>query len=58
MLIKKKKNNYIKANIIGFVMGIVVCGGVSVIAMTYFPSSQTTYDNSVSGMKAQMCREQ
>ena len=29
-----------------------MCGGVSVIAATYFPSNQTTYDNSASGMVA------
>ena len=37
---KEKNNKCIKTNIIGFVIGIVVCGGVSVIAATYFPSNQ------------------
>ena len=36
----------------GFITGIVVFGGVSVIAATYFPSNQVTYENSASGMVA------
>ena len=36
----------------GFITGIVVFGGVSVIAATYFPSNQVTYENSASGMQA------
>ena len=49
---KEKNNKCIKTNIIGFVIGIVVCGGVSVIAATYFPSNQATYENGTSGMQA------
>ena len=37
----------------GFITGIIICGVVSVIAATYFPSNQTTYDNSVSGLKSE-----
>ena len=37
----------------GFITGIIICGAVSVIAATYFPSNQTTYDNSVSGLKSE-----
>ncbi len=36
----------------GFITGIIVCGGVSVIAATYFPSNQVTYENGTSGMQA------
>ena len=36
----------------GFVTGLIVCGGVSVIAATYFPSNQVTYENGSSGMQA------
>ena len=49
---KEKNNKCIKTNIIGFVIGIVLCGTVSVIAATYFPSNQVTYDNGTSGMQA------
>ena len=36
----------------GFITGLIVCGGVSVIAATYFPSNQVTYENGTSGMQA------
>ena len=36
----------------GFITGLIICGVVSVIAATYFPSNQTTYDNSVSGLQS------
>ena len=52
VFMKEKNNKCIKTNIIGFVIGIVVCGGVSVIAATYFPSNQVTYENTESGMAA------
>ena len=47
-----KFKEFSKKYLIGFVTGIIVCGTVSVIAMNYFPSSQTTYDNTASGMTA------
>ncbi len=43
----------IKKNIIGFIIGVVTAISISVIAATYFPSNQTTYDNSVSGLKSE-----
>ena len=43
----------IKKNIIGFVIGVITAISISVIAATYFPSNQTTYDNSVSGLKSE-----
>ncbi len=36
----------------GFIPGLIVCGGVSVIAATYFPRNQVTYENTASGMQA------
>ena len=42
----------IKKNIIGFVIGVITAISISVIAATYFPSNQTTYDNSVSGLQS------
>ena len=33
-----------------FLLGIFACGAVGVYAQTYFPSNQTTYDNSESGL--------
>ena len=49
---KEKIKRFAKQYLIGFVIGIIVCGTVSVIAATYFPSNQTTYDNSVSGLQS------
>ncbi len=42
----------IKGYLPGFITGIIVCGTVSVLAMTYFPSKDTTYDNSNSGLES------
>ena len=42
----------IKKNLIGFVIGVITTLSISVIAATYFPSNQTTYDNSVSGLQS------
>ena len=42
----------IKKNLIGFVLGVITAFSISVIAATYFPSNQTTYDNSVSGLSS------
>ena len=36
----------------GFITGILFVGTISVIAATYFPSNQTTYDNSTSGLSS------
>ena len=49
---KEKIKKIIKGYLPGFITGLIVCGGVSVIAMTYFPSNQVTYENSESGMQA------
>ena len=49
---KEKIKKIIKGYLPGFITGIIVCGGVSVIAATYFPSNQVTYDNKESGLKS------
>ena len=49
---KEKIKKFSKQYLIGFVIGIVVCGGVSVIAATYFPSNQVTYENGTSGLES------
>ena len=44
------KKFYIKKNLIGFIVGAFIISISSVLAITYFPSSSTIYDNSDSGM--------
>ena len=54
--VKKEKNKtktIILKNLIGFIIGVITAFSISVIAATYFPSNQTTYDNSVSGLKSE-----
>ena len=46
----KKIKEFTKRYLTGFVIGSVLFGTISVYAVTYFPSNQTTYDHSVSGM--------
>ena len=36
----------------GFITGLIICGVVSVIAATYFPSGDVTYDNTESGLSS------
>ena len=36
----------------GFITGLIICGAVSVIAATYFPSKDVTYDNTASGLQS------
>ena len=40
----------IKKNLIGFVLGVITAISISVIAATYFPSNDVTYDNKESGL--------
>ena len=46
----KKIKEILKNCIFGIILSALICGGISVYAITYFPSNQTTYDNSTSGM--------
>ena len=45
-----KIKEFIKSYAIGLIVGIVVSGTISVIAATYFPSNDVTYDNTESGL--------
>ena len=49
---KEKIKKIVLGYLPGFITGLIVCGGVSVIAATYFPSNQVTYENTASGMQA------
>ena len=49
---KEKVKEFLISYLPGFITGLIVCGGVSVLAMTYFPSNQTTYDNKTSGLNS------
>ena len=47
---KEKIKKIILGYLPGFITGIIVCGSISVIAATYFPSNDVTYDNKESGL--------
>ena len=49
---KEKTKEFLKKNLIGFVLGVVSACTVSVIAATYFPSNDVTYDNKESGLSS------
>ena len=49
---KDKTKEFLKKYLIGFVLGIVSACTISVIAATYFPSNDVTYDNSESGLSS------
>ena len=42
----------IKKNLIGFIIGVITAFSISVIAATYFPSNDVTYDNKESGLSS------
>ena len=52
----KKMSKFIKNNfkgiIIGTIIGILLCGTIGVMAITYFPSNDVTYDNKESGLSS------
>ena len=50
---KEKIKEFLKRYLIGFILGIVSACTISVIAATYFPSNQTTYDNSNTELKSE-----
>ena len=52
VFMKEKIKKIVLGYLPGFITGIIVCGGVSVIAATFFPSNQVTYENTASGMQA------
>ena len=49
---KEKKNKYIKTNIIGFVIAMVIVSGLAVYAAVTFPSNDVSYDNSTSNLQS------
>ena len=49
---KEKIKKIIFGYLPGFITGLIVCGTISVIAATYFPSNDVSYDNSTSGLSS------
>ena len=49
----KKIKEFIKSYAVGLIFGIITACSISVIAATYFPSNQTTYDNTNSKLKSE-----
>ena len=47
---KEKTKEFLKKNLIGFILGFVSVGVIAVYAETYFPSNNVTYDNKESGL--------
>ena len=47
---KEKIKKIILGYLPGFLTGLIICGTISVIAATYFPSNDVTYDNKESGL--------
>lgn len=46
----KSKKFYLKTNLIGFIIGVIIFGGLAVYAAVTFPSNEVSYDNSSSGL--------
>ena len=46
------KKNYLKTNIISFIIGVVIFSCIGVYAVVNFPSNDVTYDNKESGLKS------
>ena len=49
---KEKIKKMIFGYLPGFITGLIICGVVSVVAATYFPSKDVTYDNKESGLSS------
>ena len=49
---KEKIKKVLKNRLFLFALGILISGSVSVLAVTYFPSNQVTYNNGTSGLKS------
>ncbi len=49
---KEKIKKIILGYLPGFLTGLIICGSISVIAATYFPSNNVTYDNTESGLSS------
>ena len=48
----KKLKKIFQTKLFYFILGIFVCGTVSVWAQTYFPSNDVSYDNKASGLES------
>ena len=48
----KNKKYYIKKNLISFIIGLIIFGGVGAYAAITFPSNEVTYDNTDSGLSS------
>ena len=49
----KKIKEFSKKYLMGFILGVLSAGIISAYAATYFPSNQTTYDNTNSKLKSE-----
>ena len=49
---KEKLKEFAKQYLVGFVLGVITTFSISVIAATYFPSNDVTYDNKESGLES------
>ena len=49
---KEKLKEFAKQYLVGFVLGVITAISISVIAATYFPSGDVTYDNKESGLSS------
>ena len=49
----EKIKEFLKKYLIGFIIGVITTFSISVIAATYFPSKDVTYDNKESGLESQ-----
>ena len=49
---EKRNRKYIKSNIIGFVIAMVIMSGFAVYAAVTFPSKDVTYENGTSGLES------
>ena len=49
---RKGKQFYLKTNLIGFIVGTIIFGGVAVYAAVTFPSNDVSYDNTNSGLSS------
>lgn len=53
----KKIKEFSKHYLIGFILGVITAFSISVIAATYFPSKDVTYDNKESELESQNVQE-
>ncbi len=52
VVMKEKIKEFSKRYLIGFILGVITVFSISVIAATYFPSGDVTYDNTESGLSS------